>query len=135
MKKYIITYVAIFLVAILLIITKGIPWELVIAFIGQRYVFDGFAFGVCLLPGNILIAATCLLISILITVRSSNKIPKKWLIMFGIYIAILLVPLVSVITSGGLVGGIRGRRYFSPITFMPEMVELIFLDSFYNSIY
>ena len=131
MKKYIITYVAIFLVAILSIITKGIPWELVIAFIGQRYVFDGFAYGVCLLPGNILIAATCLLISILITVRSSNKIPKKWLIMFGIYAAILLVPLVSVITSGGIAGGIRERRYFSPITFIPEMVRLIIISLTY----
>ena len=105
-------------------------WELGFAFI-QEHVFDGFSFGVCLLTGNILIAATCLLISILITVRSSNKIRKKWLILFGIYVVILFAPLVCVLTGGGLAGGIRGRRYFSPITFIPEMVRLIFISLAY----
>ena len=135
MKKYIITYVAIFLVAILLIITGGIPWMKEVAYV-REIGFDGLYYVVYLLPGNILIAAICLGVSLVITIRSSNRIPKKWLILFGISVIILLFnPVVYEVVGGGFAGRIRKRCYYDMITFMPEMVELIFLDLLYNSMY
>ena len=112
MKKYIITYVAMLLVAILLIYTKGIPWMKKVAYV-RTHSFDGFSHTFYLLPGNVVIAVVCLLILIIITVRSSNKVPMKWIILLGIINVFLHVSYVYVVPSGGFIGKTLEGSYYN----------------------
>lgn len=122
MKKYITAYIVILVGMILLIISKGIPWKIEVAFI-QQHLVDGFSFTVYLLPGNLMIAAVTLLALIIITCLPSNRVPGKWLILIAGIVLIGFVPQVYERIGGGIMGGIRDA-YFNLFMIPQEVFRL-----------
>ena len=115
MKKFISVYVTLFVVVLLLILTKGIDWKMeLISAITAKSIRDGLNFFSYLLIGNLLIVLVCWTAVIAVTCLRSNKIRFKWLIALALVISLAFVPVIQVKIGGGLMG-IHEDRYYSPV--------------------
>ena len=126
MKKYKIIYVIIYLLLLVLIFTKGIN----IGIEGNSYndyrdkgIIDGFSGSSIFLIYNFIIIITVFLVSLIITIVSSNKIKYKRWIFIGILFLLLFIPTYIEHRSGG-VAGINKKIYINILT-IPIIIAMI----------
>lgn len=126
MKKYKIIYVIIYLLLLILVFTKGInigiKWNSYDDY-RDKGIIDGFSGSSMFLIYNFIIVITVFLVSLIITIISSNKIKyKKW-IFIGILILLLFIPTYFEKRSGG-VDGIIKEIYINTLT-IPIIISMI----------
>ena len=122
MKKYIGAYGIQFIVLVVLHASKGLPLGWVFWEVDNRQnSIDGRQLTYTLLIINILIIQACLLMTIIVTVKS--KIKFKWIILLCMFVYSFLLPIVSIVQIGGVAGGVH-KHYMSFISCLIEGISV-----------
>ena len=109
MKKYICFYALIFMMILVMILTRGLPWEIELVSYNAMRVPDGSSAELTLRIGNLIVSLICLFAAIAVNTSKSNRIPVKWILLLAVIICIGFVPLYHYNISG--VGGTT-EKYF-----------------------
>jgi hypothetical protein len=112
MKKYKLIYAVIFIITVILILSKGILIGIVVNTYDDYKdygIVDGFSGKVELLIYNSIIALSLIISSTYFTFKKDNNIKIKIFILLGIMIMLLFVPIGINYYSGGF-AGISGQK-------------------------
>ena len=116
MKKYLCIYAILYVILLVLLITGGIPYGIILNETDKRGMPDGSKSTMTLLIFNIIIALVVFASGMIITCIKSNKLHFKWLFPGGILLfTVALVPIIQIISTGGFIEGVH-QEYHSFIT-------------------
>ena len=112
MKKYMCIYAILYVVLLVLIITGGIPYGIILNEIDKRGMPDGSQSTTMLLIFNIIIALVVFVVGMITSCIKNNKLRFKWLFPIGILVfTVALVPIIQIISIGGLSAGVHQEYY------------------------
>ena len=102
MKKYIITYIAIFLVQIFIHASNGLSYGVILYYANDLGNPDGQKTIQTLLLGNILVVFFCLLAMLFLTLLRNNPVKHKCILLISAIIYSLFLPILRIESIGGV---------------------------------
>ena len=120
MKKFKIWYWIIFLIALVMAITKGFDIGIVI---NSNHGGEAFEETSILLI-NFVIVLSILIFTLIITINKNNKIKFKWAVFIGIVFLSLFIPVATIYSGDGITSEYI-KNYTGIFTFIRSLITLL----------
>ncbi|MBR3049365.1 MAG: hypothetical protein IKG58_02240 [Bacilli bacterium] len=121
MKKFKIYYIIVFLLSLILAISKGFNFSLLITSYSDKNI-DGNQGTLYVLLINLIIVSLIWIVSFIVTLIKKNKINYKWLLFIGLILLTLFIP-VSINSYYAKVEGVLNKDYIGIIDFITLLIR------------
>ncbi len=121
MKKYKIFYIIVFLISLILAISKGFDFSILVTSYSDKNI-DGNQGTLYILLINIIIVLSIWIVSLIVTLKKKNKINHKWLLFICLILLTLFIP-VSINSYYAKVAGILNKDYIGLLDFLTLLLK------------
>ena len=121
MKKYKIFYIIVFLISLILAISKGFDFSILVTSYSDKNI-DGNQGTLYILLINIIIVLSIWIVSLIVTLKKKNKINHKWLLFICLILLTLFIP-VSINSYYAKVAGVLNKDYIGLLDFITLLLK------------
>lgn len=121
MKKYKIFYIIVFLISLILAISKGFDFSILVTSYSDKNI-DGNQGTLYILLINIIIVLSIWIVSLIVTLKKKNKINHKWLLFICLILLTLFIP-VSINSYYAKVAGVLNKDYIGLLDFLTLLLK------------
>lgn len=121
MRKYKIFYIIVFLISLILAISKGFDFSILVTSYSDKNI-DGNQGTLYILLINIIIVLSIWIVSLIVTLKKKNKINHKWLLFICLILLTLFIP-VSINSYYAKVAGVLNKDYIGILDFLTLLLK------------
>lgn len=121
MKKFKIFYIIVFLISLILAISKGFDFSVLVTSYSDKSI-DGNQGTLYILLINLIIVLSIWIVSLIVTLKKKNKINHKWLLFICLILLTLFIP-VSINSYYAKVAGVLNKDYIGLLDFITLLLK------------